>query len=606
MRYCFLVTLVLVLALAQRAAGASVGTASILAPAVITTNNTGAMTLINLTVTDGNGNISVVGPSAVGSSTLKSAITAARYASGYLGLDFSSYNFSYYIHDMHENVSGPSAGAAMTLLAVSALSHRPLRTDFTITGTVSGDGSIGEIGGVYDKAAAATGAGLRLILVPSALSDSREAELYLLVQESFGIPLVQVSDIKGASYYAFNSSIDGAANATSIDLYTDYRTGSLPAARLACSNYCNMSTFKRLVNETFNYTELRISALGSDPRFAGIASQLGGVLNESIAVTRSNYWYVGANFAFLDYINAFFFSSHDVNTSGGLQTLLETQSYCSGLVAPALTADNYDYVFGGELRQAWANYTLNQTLANFNVTGFDTDSVLASMYNAAESGGWCRAASTIYSIEASQGPNVSAYVQPSQALSAVALARINRAKQYGSGMYLNTAKLAYRQGNFPLAILDADYAYVLPYASVSAGNMSTSNLTSAASALLGGATYGVWATAFAKEALFYINESGLEPSASLSRTYALQAYSSAMLAQQMSSDTSLIHENLLPTFAQSVSLDAVISRLDKLNNTVLVMAVVTLALFALNAAVIGLLLRERAARRRAARGRRRR
>ena len=192
----YLLVAILVSLVSVGYAGAyTVGTASIPAPAVIPSGNGEALTTINLTVTSGTGNVTVSGPAEVGSSTLQSAYTAAQYASSYMGTNFSKYNFAYFIASASSNVTGPSAGAAMTLLAISALGHKQLRNDFTITGTISSDGSIGEIGGVYNKVDAAYQNGLDLVLVPKVPASSSEDELYLLVQTQFGIPLVQVANI---------------------------------------------------------------------------------------------------------------------------------------------------------------------------------------------------------------------------------------------------------------------------------------------------------------------------------------------------------------------------------------------------------------------------
>ena len=74
-----------------------------------------------------------------------------------------------------------------------------------MTGTILGNGSIGQIGGVYDKTGAGKKAGVTLVLVPKASKTTRRSELYLLVQTNFGIPLVQVANISQAAQFAFNS-----------------------------------------------------------------------------------------------------------------------------------------------------------------------------------------------------------------------------------------------------------------------------------------------------------------------------------------------------------------------------------------------------------------
>ncbi|HMK16048.1 MAG TPA: S16 family serine protease [Methanomicrobiales archaeon] len=63
-------------------------------------------------------------------------------------------------------VDGPSAGALMTLLAISAIEGKPLREDLTLTGTIDQDGNVGAIGGIPEKAQAAKDAGKSLLLLP--------------------------------------------------------------------------------------------------------------------------------------------------------------------------------------------------------------------------------------------------------------------------------------------------------------------------------------------------------------------------------------------------------------------------------------------------------
>jgi len=66
------------------------------------------------------------------------------------------------------SVDGPSAGALMTLLAISAVEKKPLREDVTLTGTIDQDGFVGAIGGIVEKARAARDSGKSLLLLPRA------------------------------------------------------------------------------------------------------------------------------------------------------------------------------------------------------------------------------------------------------------------------------------------------------------------------------------------------------------------------------------------------------------------------------------------------------
>lgn len=75
------------------------------------------------------------------------------------------------------SVGGPSAGLAFTLAVLDELSPGDLTggDDIAVTGTILRDGSVGEVGGVTQKAVAARRAGARLMLVPeSEAAEARE------------------------------------------------------------------------------------------------------------------------------------------------------------------------------------------------------------------------------------------------------------------------------------------------------------------------------------------------------------------------------------------------------------------------------------------------
>lgn len=74
------------------------------------------------------------------------------------------------------SVGGPSAGLAFTLAVLDEMSPGDLTggDDIAVTGAILADGSVGEVGGVAQKAVAARRSGARLMLVPeSEVSEAR-------------------------------------------------------------------------------------------------------------------------------------------------------------------------------------------------------------------------------------------------------------------------------------------------------------------------------------------------------------------------------------------------------------------------------------------------
>ncbi len=80
--------------------------------------------------------------------------------------------FDLHDRDLHINfpggapVDGPSAGAAMALVALSALTNRPVNGNCAITGEISVHGQMKPVGGVPEKVEAARQAGLSRVYIP--------------------------------------------------------------------------------------------------------------------------------------------------------------------------------------------------------------------------------------------------------------------------------------------------------------------------------------------------------------------------------------------------------------------------------------------------------
>ncbi|GAA0178198.1 Lon family ATP-dependent protease [Clostridium sediminicola] len=74
--------------------------------------------------------------------------------------------------DVHVNVigggkiDGPSAGAAITVCIISALTDKPLKQDIAITGEISLRGKIKPVGGVFEKIYGARRKGIKTVIIP--------------------------------------------------------------------------------------------------------------------------------------------------------------------------------------------------------------------------------------------------------------------------------------------------------------------------------------------------------------------------------------------------------------------------------------------------------
>ena len=106
--------------------------------------------------------------------TQQSIKTAVEEAARISGRDASKFDFMFSMDTDAALISGPSAGAALAIGAVAAMTNTPLRDDVVITGGISYGGRITPVGGIKEKAQAAFNAGKKMFLVPIGESINRE------------------------------------------------------------------------------------------------------------------------------------------------------------------------------------------------------------------------------------------------------------------------------------------------------------------------------------------------------------------------------------------------------------------------------------------------
>jgi hypothetical protein len=152
--------------------------ASVVAPAVMTVASgswfypsysyQGVITNLSLEIVPGRGRVLVNTEPLMGEVFQDTAILAKETAEMISGKSLGNYDLIFSISAPAEipGVDGPSAGAAMCLLALSIIDDRMLRSDIALTGTIQPDGTIGAIGGLAEKAQAALDAGSTLFFIP--------------------------------------------------------------------------------------------------------------------------------------------------------------------------------------------------------------------------------------------------------------------------------------------------------------------------------------------------------------------------------------------------------------------------------------------------------
>jgi predicted S18 family serine protease len=145
----------------------------------------GTLMNISVEIRPGKGRVLVQTTPLMGVVFQDAANTAVYVAESKTGkaLSTSDIIFSVISEGQIPNVDGPSAGALMTLLTISAIDNKTLNDSITLTGTVDNEGNVGAIGGVLEKAQAAKAGGKTLFLIPR---ENSELVTYKLVERHFG------------------------------------------------------------------------------------------------------------------------------------------------------------------------------------------------------------------------------------------------------------------------------------------------------------------------------------------------------------------------------------------------------------------------------------
>jgi len=140
---------------------------------------------ISVEIRPGKGRVLVQTTPLMGVVFQDAANTAVYLAESKTGRQLSSSDIIFSISAPEEvpGVDGPSAGALMTLLAISAIDNATLNDSITLTGTIDNEGHIGAIGGAVEKAQAAKEGGKTLFLIPK---ENSELVIYKMVEKKIG------------------------------------------------------------------------------------------------------------------------------------------------------------------------------------------------------------------------------------------------------------------------------------------------------------------------------------------------------------------------------------------------------------------------------------
>ncbi|RLG19983.1 hypothetical protein DRN67_01235, partial [Candidatus Micrarchaeota archaeon] len=468
------------------------GSASMLVPAVV--GDEGHMLEISVEVKEGDGSIFMSTEPYVGVQTQNSERIAVSVASRLLAIDLSECDVLFRIGEgngLAEAVDGPSAGAAMTIMLLSVLNETPMIPEFSMTGTIEADGSVGSVGGVSAKAEAAAQSGVAVFITPRL--DIYERMLLSGVKKRHEIGVYEVRDIFQAASIALGGNIPEEPENKYIGTEIPENLGlyALPASE-------ELERFVQIAEETLEDAEGEVEA--AEQRGDGEFDEyFEGEIAAAHRLLDAGYYYSGANLAFLTMVDASIVG-REATQEEVAATRREVLGCLVGLQKPELRMDNLDEVFGGEVRKMWVRIKLEEVEQN------EAEGVEANIYKLREmeyARQWCKLVERLYEYEG-QGN-----VLEENLLEVLAMEKLEEAQAMASAAnedlkwHVAAAERAYDNGNYGAAIYDSAYAIGMYSADVEMVEMSPSSIRKEVELFLESDVEGLWPNLYKMQVAYY-------------------------------------------------------------------------------------------------------
>lgn len=258
-----------------------------------------------------------------------SARLAARVAAQVSGKNLNDYDLFFVIRSGSTQIGGPSAGATLTVGAIAAINGWDVRPDVLDTGTIQPDGSIGPVGGIPEKAAAAAQAGIKTFLFPEgeetqplSSQPGTSVDMVTYCRQQLGIQCAPVSDI----YQAVENMTDHAFVRPAV---TGNVTGAAFRDKLAPLSQELITAAAAMVDEA----STEVGQVPAGNARAGLEQELAaarGTLASARSASANGTYYTAASLSFQTSISA-----HDARDRAKLVRAPDASAALNALVAEA-------------------------------------------------------------------------------------------------------------------------------------------------------------------------------------------------------------------------------------------------------------------------------
>ncbi len=315
------------------------------------TSDQGALVGVEVSLSKGTGDIYVSIDPPVGMSTQDSIKTAVDYAFLLSGEPLNDCNVHVKFQNSAEYIEGPSAGGAITVFLFSLLADHPIREDALMTGAISQFGTLGPVGGIYEKSIIAIDNGYKYVLLPKL--SVHEKVLLSELKSRYDIQFIEVSTIQEAiDFMVYNVEINESLNVFEPEKIFEVSPYNYTDEDLESFSSISLDMIKK---------EKSLLASYSPPEgLESLKIYFSKEIENQEALADNGYVFTSANSAFLNYIElATIANAENLDLESKKN---EVESCLSSLPQVKKTKENFEWVISSELREYWAKRQIDSII----------------------------------------------------------------------------------------------------------------------------------------------------------------------------------------------------------------------------------------------------